>query len=267
MDEQLLRLKREIREMIRLDFIVPEDIPDIELYMDQVTSFMDQHLSGNKRNADDKVLTKTMINNYTKNRLIPPPEKKRYSKEHIILLIYIYYLKNVLPIGDIQKILAPMSDGAVDKAKMTEIYDAIYELEKPQYFNIEAGAAKAAALVEKKFPGGEDPYLNKMALIYLLGYDMFSKKRLIEKLIDELPAYEPRSEKQAKKSEKAEKKGKDKAKRPQHKAVARKTAARKTAAGAKTTRAGAEKKAVRPAGKTAGRRPAESKNEMRKKDK
>ena len=42
---------------------------DIDLYMDQVTTFMDEHLSDCKRREDDKILTKTMINNYTKNNL------------------------------------------------------------------------------------------------------------------------------------------------------------------------------------------------------
>ena len=107
MDDKFNDLKKEIRRLIRLDYIMPEDIPDIELYMDQVIRFMDVHLQRSERTdgEDDKTLTKTMINNYTKNRLIPPPEMKRYSKEHIILLIYIYYLKNVLPIGDIQRLL------------------------------------------------------------------------------------------------------------------------------------------------------------------
>ena len=101
-------IKKQIRDAIQMDYIEPADIPAIELYMDQVTTFMDKHLSNNKRTPDDKILTKTMINNYTKNHLLPPPEKKKYSKEHIILLIYTYYLKNFLSIGDIQKLLAPM---------------------------------------------------------------------------------------------------------------------------------------------------------------
>ncbi len=242
MDKQLLQLKREIRELIRLDFIVPEDIPAIELYVDQVTRFMDQQLSGNKRSEEDKILTKTMINNYTKNRLIPPPDRKRYSKEHIILLIYIYYLKNVLPIGDIQRLLEPMTMEMFDEKKMSEIYESIYELEKPQYFNIEASASKAAALVEKKFPKDQDSYLNKVAFIYLLGYDMFSKKRLIEKLIDELPAYDPKlMEAERKKAEKGRKA--TTRKKAAGKAGARKAAVRKTAAG---------KKPAKAAGKAAG---------------
>ena len=278
MDEQLLQLKREIREMIRLDFIIPEDIPEIELYMDQVTRFMDQHLENNKRTEEDKILTKTMINNYTKNRLLPPPRNKKYSKEHIILLIYIYYLKNVLSIGDIQRILTPMTLRYFDAEKMGEIYNDIYELEKPQYFNIEASTAKAAQLVEKKFPRDEDEYLNKMAFIYLLGYDMFSKKRLIEKLIDELPEVDPKAalaevkaemkaEKKAEKAEKARKAAARKTsagrtpKTPAKKTAAKKSAAQGKTAVKKTAAPGrtAAKKPAAPSGKTPGRKPAPGK--------
>ena len=67
-----------------------DKLPGLELYMDQVTSFIDGQLAGSKRNEDDKLLTKTMINNYTKNDLLPPPVKKKYSKEHLLSLIFIY---------------------------------------------------------------------------------------------------------------------------------------------------------------------------------
>lgn len=210
MDEHLIAIKKQIREWIRLDYIVPEDIPDIELYMDQVTTFMDSHLQHNKRYEEDKTLTKTMINNYTKNKLLPPPTKKRYSREHIIILIYIYYLKNVISISDIQNLLNPMIERYFDsensgKKSLYEIYNLIFELEKPQYFNIENSVAKAASITEKKFPNEDDEYLNKMAFIYLLSYDIYSKRRLIEKLIDELAAEEAlKKETEKKENEKKE---------------------------------------------------------------
>ena len=50
-----------------------------------------------------------MINNYAKNKLLPPPEKKRYSKEHVLMLIFIYYFKNILSINDIQTLLTPIA--------------------------------------------------------------------------------------------------------------------------------------------------------------
>ena len=92
MDELLDSMLEGISNM---DYVRSEDIPNIELYMDQVTSFMDEQLSSSKRYDDDKILTKTMINNYAKNNLLPPPVKKKYSKEHVVVMIFIYYFKNM----------------------------------------------------------------------------------------------------------------------------------------------------------------------------
>ena len=89
-------------EFNKIDYVKPEDIPNIDLYMDQVTTFMDSQLATSKRHEDDKILTKTMINNYAKNDLLPPPEKKKYSKEHVLTLIFIYYFKSILSISDIR---------------------------------------------------------------------------------------------------------------------------------------------------------------------
>ena len=78
-----------IRSVSRIDYIKPEDIPGIDLYMDQVTTFMESQLASSKRYPDDKILTKTMINNYAKNNLPPlPGKKKKYSRVHLLLLIF-----------------------------------------------------------------------------------------------------------------------------------------------------------------------------------
>lgn len=69
-----------LESLSRIDYIHPGEIPNIDLYMDQVTTFMDTQLSSTKRYEQDKILTKTMINNYAKNHLLPPPVKKKYSK-------------------------------------------------------------------------------------------------------------------------------------------------------------------------------------------
>ncbi len=60
--------------------------------------------------TDDKILTKTMINNYAKNNLLPPPVKKKYSKEHLLVMIFIYYFKNFLSIKDIETMLTPITE-------------------------------------------------------------------------------------------------------------------------------------------------------------
>ena len=95
----------------RIEYIRAEDIPEIDLYMDQVTTFMESHLRNTTRDpASDKILTKTMINNYAKNNLLPPPSKKKYSRDHVLLLIFIYYYKGILSISDIQALLGPITD-------------------------------------------------------------------------------------------------------------------------------------------------------------
>ena len=112
----------------RIDYIKPEEIPGIDLYMDQVTTFMEEHLRSSKRYKEDKILTKTMINNYAKNDLLPPPVKKKYSKEHMLMLVFIYYFKSILSISDIQKLLEPITqkyfsgEGSID---LTSLYEEI----------------------------------------------------------------------------------------------------------------------------------------------
>lgn len=98
------------KSLSKIDYIRPEELPNIGLYMDQVTTFMDTQLASSRRYEEDKILTKTMINNYAKNHLLPPPDKKKYSKNHMLLLIFIYYFKNILSINDIKELLTPISD-------------------------------------------------------------------------------------------------------------------------------------------------------------
>ena len=93
----------------RIGYVKPEDIPNIDLYMDQVTTFMEAQLAHSKRYEDDKILTKTMINNYAKNNLLPPPVKKKYSKEHMLMLIFIYYFKSLLSFRDIEELFRPIT--------------------------------------------------------------------------------------------------------------------------------------------------------------
>ena len=85
-----------------------DDLPNIDLYMDQVTTYLNNKFIATKRHENDKLLTKTMINNYAKSRLLPSPEKKKYSKDHIIILTMIYFFKNIISINDVTKILSPL---------------------------------------------------------------------------------------------------------------------------------------------------------------
>ncbi len=186
-------LKDQIEEWIHPDYIEPEDIPAIELYMDQVTTFMDKQLHGNKRYSDDKILTKTMINNYSKNDLLPPSDKKKYSKDHIILLIYIYYLKNFLSISDIHHLLSPLTETyfqAETDTTLSTIYANLFQLERDFGVRVRESIQEIYDFAEQQF-GENDDYLKTFAMITMLSYDIYTKKQLVERLIDSLHPQSP----------------------------------------------------------------------------
>ena len=117
--------------------INPSDIPNINLYMDQVTTFMDTHLASSRWIGEDKVLTKTMINNYAKNNLLPPPVKKKYSRRpHAAMLAFIYYFKNVLSFRDIEELFKPITakhfTGHDSSLSLEDIYREVFTLEDPR---------------------------------------------------------------------------------------------------------------------------------------
>ena len=181
-----------LQSIEEMDYVRLEDIPNIDLYMDQVTTFMEEQMKENKRYPEDKVLTKTMINNYAKNHLLPAPIKKKYSKEHILTLIYIYYLKNILSIKDIEALLKPLTEqyfSTEGEYGFEEIYKQICELEKSKIDTLKADVEQSYHQTEALFGEAEDEqqkYLQLFAFICSLGFDVYVKKLLIEKLVDEI---------------------------------------------------------------------------------
>ena len=177
----------------RISFIKPEDIPNIDLYMDQVTSFMDSRLKNTARFQDkDKILTKTMINNYAKNDLLPPPVKKKYNKEHVLLLIFIYYFKNVLSINDIQRLLNPLVEkyyGKDENTDIASIYTEALNLGEDQIEALKKDVMDKYARSKETFSeheeGEEKDFLQLFSFLCMLILDVYVKKLLIEKIIDE----------------------------------------------------------------------------------
>ena len=155
-----------LRKMTKLNYIKPGDVPGINLYMDQVTTFMDEHLSDSKRHEDDKILTKTMINNYTKN--------------------------NLLSISDIQKLINPLTENCFDTDKtpdMEDIYREVFNLCKSQAAALSRDTLEKARIAGKSFEYVEDEeqrdFLELFSLISLLSFDVYMKKNMIETLIDD----------------------------------------------------------------------------------
>lgn len=202
--------KKYLRELLsglrNTDYIMPYDIPNIDLYMDQVTTFMDEHLETTKRFDNDKLLTKTMINNYTKNDLLPSPVKKKYSKDHMYLLVFIYYLKSFLSIRDVQHIVGPMTEmfyGEEKSISLEEIYKEIFQVEETVAEELGKDVMNKFHRSTKTFAEVEDPeareFLNIFSFISMLSFDVYLKKQMIQKIIDDL--LKPTQEEKAGKTE------------------------------------------------------------------
>ena len=205
-------MKTDTKDMLReilsgisnIDYVEAGDIPNIDLYMDQVTTFMDEGFASTKRYPEDKILTKTMINNYAKNNLLPPPVKKKYSKEHILAMIFIYYLKNILSIKDIETLLNPITEKYFhDNASfgISDIYQEILDMEKERIPSVHKDIIKSYNKAMEQFKDVETlsqddlDELQTFAFICNLSFDVYVKKQLIEQLIDEMPTPQHKKQK------------------------------------------------------------------------
>ena len=142
-----------------------------------------------------------MINNYTKNNLLPPSVKKKYSREHMLLLILIYYFKNILSIRDIETVLKPLREkyfSGENAVLLTDLYKEICdykeicEMEKTRIEPMKASVREAYEKSQSAFAdiGDKDAQdeLKLFAFICSLSFDVYLKKMMIEKIIDKLAA-------------------------------------------------------------------------------
>lgn len=172
--------KEEINEILQALMVNPiisaDKIPDIQLYMDQVTTFAEDNLSPLKRNEEDKLLTKTMINNYAKFNLIKPPIKKKYDKDSIINLILIYHLKNIISINDIKTIL-----NNVDEGENQQLYEIFTEMQKN---NEESFKEEFTEDFFKLIPQDLDEKKAQIFMALMLINQANLRKQVAERLID-----------------------------------------------------------------------------------
>lgn len=200
MNKNITRRKKLLQIATSLSYIDPDDIPEIDLYMDQLTTFMEDKLNANKRSEDDKTMTKTMINNYTKNNLLPPPDKKRYSKDHLIMLLYIYYLKNFVSITDIQTLLAPMNNNdcynGESPVNIEEVYRKLFNYEIDNYNDIIKSILSTYDKASDMYDPETDAYLHDMCMVSMLSVDVYVKKKCIEHLIDDMHSVQEQTLKQ-----------------------------------------------------------------------
>ena len=187
-------INKVVDEMSLSENIELGDIPDIDLYMEQVTGFIDNRLKNLKRDSSEKTLTKTMINNYTKQGILMPPKNKKYSKEHMILMLLVYYLKQVLSLDDIKSLMAPilndMSTTEDDVIPLEDIYSIFLELKSFEFEDFKQEIEEKYSVIREKTNevSQEEVDIKEKAELFLTVIMLIAKahanKRLAEKIID-----------------------------------------------------------------------------------
>lgn len=188
MDKKELEAK--FQELNLDEQITLDDIPEIDLYMDQVIQLFESNLASVKRTEEDKVLTKTMINNYSKGKLLMSVNNKKYSKEHIILMSIIYNLKGALSINDIKSSVSKIvtSNESEEKYNLREVYECYLEQYNDDLIDVELSIGEKSEAIEEKISGKEavDTEFDKNFLLLCSMVNMSNMyRRMGEKLIDD----------------------------------------------------------------------------------
>lgn len=192
-----MKFKNEDINKILIDLHFDEEIhanqiPNIDLYMDQVIQLFENNLSSSKRYDTDKILTKTMINNYAKDKLLFPIKNKKYSKEHILLMILTYDMKQILSIGDIKKIFAPMIESISsenDNFNIIDLYEKYIIMKTKQIEEENKQVTKIIGEISELYNSenkdvSTDDYKELILLVLTLLNSANNNKRLAEKIID-----------------------------------------------------------------------------------
>jgi hypothetical protein len=167
-----------------------DEIPNIDLYMDQVIQLFENKFADSKRNDEEKILTKTMINNYAKGKLIFPIKNKKYSKEHLILMSLIYQLKGALSINDIQTTLDGINKRIIkEDIELDSFYNSYLNLSKKNVADFNEDINERVMDVNKEVSIMEDrnaPYLEQVLMISSLVHMSSLYRKVAEKLVDEI---------------------------------------------------------------------------------
>lgn len=165
-----------------------DDIPNIDLYMDQVIQLFENTFSSSKRNDDEKILTKTMINNYAKGKLFFPINNKKYSKEHILLISLIYQLKGGLSINDIKATLNSINEKVIkEDFSLESFYESYLTLHNQNVSNFKDDILVRADEVKEEVAKLDDhrsEELERVLLIASLVNISNMYRKAAEKLID-----------------------------------------------------------------------------------
>lgn len=180
-----------ISEVTEFTDITLQDIPNLDLYMDQVTTLFEDKLNSTKRNPEDKIMTKTMINNYAKAKIFSPVKSKKYNKDQIILLCLIYNLKQSLSLSDISKVFRPIIEDITSEEKdilsLEELYDIFLSMKKTHLGHFNAKLNTLMDDIKDKtinLSKGENEENRLILLVFMLIENANTNIKMSQKIID-----------------------------------------------------------------------------------
>ncbi|HSJ36800.1 MAG TPA: DUF1836 domain-containing protein [Planococcus sp. (in: firmicutes)] len=181
---------QEIIDILALKKQIPvEEIPKIDLYIDQVIQLFDTGFSDMKRKPEDKILTKTMINNYAKGKLFYPVSNKKYSRNHVMLISLIYQMKSALSINDVKRVLSGINDKAAQKEiDLSSFYESYLEIQRSNDELFKGNLEQQLSRTEAESAGfGDDrEEIEKVLRIASLVHMSNLYRRAAEILVDEM---------------------------------------------------------------------------------
>ena len=203
-------LKALLAEAVRDADLHPQQIPSIDLYLDQITSLADEKRKEGSPRFADRALTKTMINNYSKDGLLSPIKGKKYSKEQILQMLMVYEMKNTLSIGEIKRVLQNVySLPEYDAAALERIFSRYLAIKEDERTATVDGVAKFAEQANLNLASEEDFLVFLLSLSAMSSYLKNAVQILLESHYPDLNEEKTREEqekKEAAKRQKAEKK-------------------------------------------------------------
>lgn len=155
------------------DFSLPrwEELPDFDLYMDQVVTLINRYVQPIL--PDKNNVTAAMVNNYVKQKIIPPPLKKHYNKAHLAYLLIITLFKQVLSLPEIKEVFRYQ----INLQNIEESYDNFCQ-QQEQAFKEVAEQMKQPKNVTLPFSGKEEKMIFLRSVTLALALKIFSQSLL-----------------------------------------------------------------------------------------
>ncbi len=188
MDMNPKNLEMLIQSAVNQSCLEPEQIPDLDLYIDQILMLFEDKLGDTRRREKDKILTKSMVNNYSKERMIRPMKGKKYTREQVLQILMICSLKNMLSIGDIKQVMTILMENGIEAKGLEEIFATN-----------RVNQQKVKESISHILSGLQDSYTDEMDTVevvsLILGLASISGycKRISEALIDNFFAAEEKT--------------------------------------------------------------------------